>query len=420
MQEEPLPKDATSPVFLRPQFEFKLLRQMGLAAYGGSTFGECYAVALEMQEWDPFTWAEKWAELATTVETQGDQSSRAGHEISAREAYSRAANYFHAAEYYATIAGTEFVQYGERCSACFEKAMDHSQHHWEPVDIEADHRVYPCHFFAPDHSGHKRRTVVIIPGIESCAEEQYFYAGIAALKRGYNVFVFQGPGQAGMMRKHPESYLRNDYEVLLQDVLDVLYNREDVDPDHIAVMGNGLGGYFAARIAVFDRRVKALIANPPFINFHRVLLALIGSRARNIDFTVDDVYDLPDTILQNDMKLFVLSLCRRFGVRRLQELVGATLPYTIEEIVYRIECPTLVVRGEAAYPELEDQAMRFFDLIHSEDKTRVKVPALHVADSHDHVGNLPHLNQRVFDWLDERFDVHETDSGTQEEGDSTQ
>jgi len=405
MQEEPYSAEPSAPVFLRPQYEFKLLRQLGLSAYGGSTFGECYAVALEMQKWDPLSWVEKWAELAATVEEQGDRSAAAGHEISAGESYSRAANYYHAAEYYATIAGAEYAHFGEKCIASFEKAMSRASHHWESRELRANQHSYPCQFFAPDNTGSRRPTVVIIPGIESCAEEQYYYAGVAALRRGYNVFVFQGPGQAGMMRLHPEEFLRNDYEVPLQMVLDYLNEREDVDVDRIAVMGNGLGGYFAARVAVFDRRVKALIANPPFINFQRVLLALIGSRARNIDFTVDDVYDLPDTILQNDMKLFVLSLCRRFGVQRLQELLTATLPYSIEEMVYRITCPTLVVRGEAAYPELEDQAMRFFEMIRSEDKTRVKVPALHVADAHDHVGNLPHLNQRVFDWLDERFNM---------------
>ncbi|MDT8324302.1 MAG: hypothetical protein RRA94_09330, partial [Bacteroidota bacterium] len=215
--------------------------------------------------------------------------------------------------------------------------------------------------------------------------------------------VFQGPGQTVMMRIEPGSQLRHDYEVPLQEALDYLDTRTDVDHERIALLGSGIGSYFATRAAVFDPRVKALITNPPFVNLHRIFLALIGPRATKVDVALSDIHELPPSILRTEMKLFVINMCRRFGVSRLQELLHATRQYTSEELLYRVHCPVLSIYGDNAYPELESQAELFIAKIGSAEKQSIRIPSLHVADAHDHVGNIALLNQRVFDWLDELF-----------------
>ena len=386
-----------------PEFEFKLLRQLGLITYGGATFGECYEVALSMRTWDLEGWVGEWAGLAASVEERGNRALERGHSISAKESFLRATNYYHAAEYYALIAGGDHVTYGEQCAEVFAKTFPLLTHHAEAIAVEADGHSYPCYFFSPDDSGKARPTIMLVPGIESCGEEQYFYAAVSALRRGYNAFVFQGPGQTGMMRYDRQSHLRHDFEVPLQEALDYLAARKDVDDSRLALMGSGLGGYFASRVAVFDSRVKALIVNPPFVNLHRIFLALIGHRATKVDVSLNDIHELPTSVLRTDMKLFVLNMCRRFGVSRLQELIQATRQYTVEDLLYRIHCPALAVYGDAAYPELEDQARLFHEKIGSEDSECVSIPSIHVADAHDHVGNIALLNQTMFDWLDERF-----------------
>lgn len=403
MQDDTAFEHSHPPIVENPAFEFKLLRQLGLITYGGATFGECYSVALGMREWDLPGWIASWDTLARDVDRQGDIAIEHGHTISAKESYLRATNYYHAAEYYAIIAGTSHREYGMRCADCFEKAIPLLTHSAEVLSIQADSHTYPCYFFSPDDSGSPRPTVLLASGIESCGEEQYFYGAISALRRGYNVLVFQGPGQTGMMRIEPGSHLRHDYEVPLQEALDYLETRPDVDHSRIALLGSGIGGYFATRAAVFDPRVKALITNPPFVNINRVFLALIGQRATKVDVSLADIHELPDSILHTNMKLFVLNMCRRFGVDRLQELIQATRQYTSEDLLYRIHCPTLCVYGDDAYPELESQAELFMSKVGAQDRQSVRVPSLHVADAHDHVGNIALLNQRIFDWLDERF-----------------
>ncbi|MCB2205184.1 hypothetical protein KQI65_10575 [bacterium] len=403
MQDDSAFEQFPPPILENSAFETKLLRQLGLITYGGATFGECYSVAVTMTEWNLPGWVQSWEELAQTVEKAGDEALAKGHEVSAKESFLRATIYYHAAEYYALIGGEDFRREGMKSADCFEKAMPLLMHHAEIVSIPGDTHSYPCYFFAPDSSGKARPTIVLVPGIESSGEEQYFYAAISAVRRGFNAFVFQGPGQNGMMRMNAESHLRHDFEVPLKDALDYLETRTDVDNEQLVMLGSGLGGYFASRCAAFDSRIKALIVNPPFVNIHRVFLALIGQRATKVDVSLSDIHELPDSILPTTMKLFVLNMCRRFGVSRLQELIQATRQYSVEDLLYRIHCPVLCLYGDAAYPELEEQADMFVSRVTSEVKDSIRVPSIHVADAHDHVGNIALLNQMLFDWLEERF-----------------
>lgn len=242
---------------------------------------------------------------------------------------------------------------------------------------------------------------MLVPGIESCGEEQYFYHAVSALQRGYSVFIFQGPGQTGMLRVNPGSFLRHDFEVPLLVGVDYLEKRPDVDISTLAVVGSGLGSYFVSRLAVFDPRIKSLVVNPPFVDMHKIFISLLGPRATFVDFELDDLNELPETILRVPLKLFILNMCRRFGINRLQQFIRATEQYSINDRLYRIHCPTLCIKGDTAYHELEVQSQDFFDGISSENKVMKTVQSIHEADAHDHVSNLATLNQIIFDWLDE-------------------
>ena len=392
---------ANSMILTNPDFEFKLLRQFGLITYGGATFGECYKAARHMLNWDLPEWVQQWSQLAGEVEAAAEESLNRGHLISACEAFLRASNYYHAAEYYALIAAGDHVHFGLKCRDSFAKAMPLLSCHAEAIDLQSLGNTYPCYFFKPDASDTPRRTIMLVPGIESCGEEQYFYHAVSALQRGYSVFIFQGPGQTGMLRVNPGSFLRHDFEVPLLVGVDYLEKRPDVDISTLAVVGSGLGSYFVSRLAVFDPRIKSLVVNPPFVDMHKIFISLLGPRATFVDFELDDLNELPVTILRVPLKLFILNMCRRFGINRLQQFIRATEQYSINDRLYRIHCPTLCIKGDTAYHELEVQSQDFFDGISSENKVMKTVQSIHEADAHDHVSNLATLNQIIFDWLDE-------------------
>jgi 2,6-dihydroxypseudooxynicotine hydrolase len=69
--------------------------------------------------------------------------------------------------------------------------------------------------------------------------------------------VFDGPGQG---EGEYDFAIRGDYEVAVKAVVDYVMTRSDVDTSRIGLWGVSLGGYYAARAAAFERRVKACIA----------------------------------------------------------------------------------------------------------------------------------------------------------------
>jgi pimeloyl-ACP methyl ester carboxylesterase len=398
-----LSNTAFTDILSHPDFEFKLFRQLGLANYGASTFGECFSVAIRMQMWDLPGWVRGWSQLAADVLQQADESLKKGHFNSASDELLRAANYFHMAEYYAIISEGDNVFFGLKSQECLQNALVFLPWKSEAIELNANGKVYPGYFLCPDDTGKARPTVVVVPGIESSGEEQYFYHGISALGRGYNVLLFQGPGQAGVLRIDPASRVQPDYEIPLQLALDFLHDRTEVDEDRVALIGNGLGSYFATRVAAFDPRVKALIVNPPYVNLHRLFTEIIGHRAMIVDVDYHALNELPPSLMRSDIKLLVLNMCRRFGVTHLQALVRATEAYKVEDLLYRIHCPALCVLGDKSGVEMVRQSEQFYASIRSETKTLVSIANLHEADAYNHFSNLPRLNETIFDWLDDRF-----------------
>ena len=51
----------------------------------------------------------------------------------------------------------------------------------------------------------RRPTLVGVGGFDSSAEELYFHLGAPGAERGWNVFVFDGPGQPGCMRAQSDA-----------------------------------------------------------------------------------------------------------------------------------------------------------------------------------------------------------------------
>jgi len=67
------------------------------------------------------------------------------------------------------------------------------------------------------------------------------------------------PGQGESLRLRG-LYARHDYEVPGRAAYDYVAARPEVDPRKVAVMGYSFGGYYAARIAAFEKRYAAGVA----------------------------------------------------------------------------------------------------------------------------------------------------------------
>jgi 2,6-dihydroxypseudooxynicotine hydrolase len=114
-------------------------------------------------------------------------------------------------------------------------------------------------------AGHLRRPagitrpplVLLIAGLDSTKEE-FFAAENVFLARGMATFSLDGPGQGEAARA---LRIRPDFEAPVAAVLDVLCERPDLDGTRVGMLGVSLGGYYAARAAAFEPRVRAVVVS---------------------------------------------------------------------------------------------------------------------------------------------------------------
>ena len=87
-------------IFKDEHFSFELIRAMGYAVYNGADIGECITTATGIRDGDMDSWYREWRRTADRVAAIGQRCQESGRDVSAREAWLRASNYYRAAEFF--------------------------------------------------------------------------------------------------------------------------------------------------------------------------------------------------------------------------------------------------------------------------------------------------------------------------------
>jgi pimeloyl-ACP methyl ester carboxylesterase len=137
----------------------------------------------------------------------------------------------------------------------------------EAVSIAYEGTTLPGYLFLVDDSGTPRPTVIYTNGYDFTAEEAYSAIAAAALRCGYNVLAFDGPGQGAALREQ-KLVFQPDWEAVSTPVIDYARTRPEIAADKIVLFGYSMGGYLIARAAAFDQRIAALILDDGIYDFH--------------------------------------------------------------------------------------------------------------------------------------------------------
>jgi hypothetical protein len=118
----------------------------------------------------------------------------------------------------------------------------------------------PGYLFRPSTSQDQRRTLIMNNGSDPITS---IWPPVSAggVARGYNVLVFDGPGQQSMLFERNIPF-RHDWEQVITPVVDFLLARPDVDPAGIVLYGISQAGYWVPRALAFEHRIAAAIADP--------------------------------------------------------------------------------------------------------------------------------------------------------------
>jgi len=115
--------------------------------------------------------------------------------------------------------------------------------------------------------GKKKDTILLHGGNDSYMEE-LFFPMLYFSEQGFDVYLFEGPGQGGVMRIQRKRFTYQ-WEKPVAAVLDYF------KLDSVTIIGASLGGMLAPRAAAYEKRIKRVIAWSIFPNFFSVLLGMI-------------------------------------------------------------------------------------------------------------------------------------------------
>jgi pimeloyl-ACP methyl ester carboxylesterase len=388
-------------------FDSYFTRVMGRGNYGGSAVGECYETASRIVDEDFKSFTDAWEVTAKRVEAIGWDCLSKGHKVSARDAFLRAITYWGATTMYASPFDLRLRTSYERERVCFREAAKLFDPQIEIVNIPYENgRTLPGYFIPGSPKGEKRQTVLVLGGGDSALEELYGVVPVGAQRRGYNVLMFEIPGQKAMFFDNPDLFFRYDAEVPIGYVVDYVISRTEVDSNKIALIGASFGGYFAPRAAAFEKRLAAVIALPLFSDIQAGFMEVIGldptkPYPRDLESHLDMSNSLVKALAKSDVRMR-----SGYANKTIAEFLDGMKAFSIVGLEKNITCPLLILAGESEFnPERAEKEKIQWQKVMNHPKSEARiVTSAEGGGGHSLVNNLLLKNQIEFDWLDDVLD----------------
>jgi alpha-beta hydrolase superfamily lysophospholipase len=246
-------------------------------------------------------------------------------------------------------------------------------------------------------------TIVVHGGFDSYGEELYPFARSIS-DAGYDTVLFEGPGQGGVIRRQG-IHFTTEWERPVEAVLD------HFALDDVTLLGISLGGYLAPRAAVFEPRIRrvvafdvcwdlfeaALSASPPLLR--RILRSLLALRADS----------LLDRLMTRQMQRDPLT---RWAVEHGTYVMGVERPsaymrrmqdFTTRHISDRVTQDFLLLAGSHDhYMPIGHYHRQARALTNVRSFTGRIFTAEESAHTHCQVGNLGLALRVILDWVEER------------------
>ncbi len=254
-------------LFADADFDYETRIVLGAAAAGIGDVGLVLAALDRITGGDSQSWFDAWTGTAADLAARGSEALRHGYPQTASWAFLAAAEYYAKALVFVDGLADQSVllpTFREHRS-CWEQVVDASQGRFVRVQVPYEDTTLPGYLLRPDGTGAARPTLVMTNGSDGSLPGLLGYGGAEALRRGWNVFVFDGPGQQSMLFERGVPF-RYDWEAVLTPVIDALAKRPDVDASALTGYGISQGGYWITRAVAFERRLVAAVADPGVVD----------------------------------------------------------------------------------------------------------------------------------------------------------
>ncbi len=396
----------TPHLFVNPLFEFTFQIGLGRAYHSAGNPGKILYIAGQTDDGDFDSAFKAFKDAGDEARAQAEASLEKKHTVSALEAYQWAQNYYDCATYFADGSKdpSQFEPTWELHYDCWLKSLELFEPAGEAVSIPYEKTELRGFFFKAANDGKKRPLLIMTNGSDGSLLDMYTLGGAAALKRGYNVLVYDGPGQGYALWKQ-KLYFRADWEKVLTPVVDFAVKRADVDSRRIAAIGVSQGGYWVPRACAFERRITAMVADPGVVDVSTAWLEKLPEGLKQLlNNDQKDAFDAEMAKMSDSPVGALLRFrMRPYGFASPFDAYKAVQNYHLRDLAREIHCATLITapQNEEFWP---GQAKQLNELLNT---TRVVVPftVSDGADLHCEPKALGLRDARIFDWLDETLEA---------------
>jgi pimeloyl-ACP methyl ester carboxylesterase len=359
----------------------------------------------------------------------GDQlaaaASATSSPVSKRQRLQRAAMYATLQTFFVlgTSAPDRELGIAQVCQDRFDQAAALFQPPADRFTVSTSYGEVPGYFFRPADNDDSRPTMILSNGSDGQNIEMLAFGIIAGLQRGYNIAIFEGPGQMLNLFDRQIPFTPN-WDEVVGAVYDWVKDQKGVSK--VGLVGISFGGMLCARAAAKVRGLAAVVLEPGAYRdadlwqdqeavrtvrealtlppeqqqaarqkLNTEYLGIIPSLPKETQFNIakrGEIYNIQTMLDARAGK----PTSDYFGV------IEAILQFDFQQDYEQITIPTMITenQGDIFFAEQGAQAFKYLTNVPDDQKVLQSFTVEQGTQLHDQPNGPTSAQEDIFDWLD--------------------
>ncbi|KAF1299282.1 dipeptidyl aminopeptidase [Enterococcus sp. JM4C] len=380
------------------EFEFETTRLLWYTPSGGSDYGEVATTAEKIKDGDYESWYQEWAKFAGVLEQRATDFTS---QHSKANSYLRASRYYQAAEFFLAPSDPRKLKVYQKSIDLFYQGLALKETNYIMEDIDYKNAKMRTVFFRT--TGESKGTLFVCGGFDALLEELYFTNVKAGLAEGYDVVLYEGPGQSDMIRKYKLSF-EADWDQPTKKVVDFYCEKYQLAGPKIGI-GLSLGGLLMARAASKDQTLfdKIVLYNyfPAMVDSFKSSMPKFLHRSfeNGLPQLLEKICSL--YISHNKFLNWQIEHAKwTFGEESLNNLLKTCRAFNEEIATEKLTTDTLILLAENENYYNYQYGLDFYEKIPAENKKLILYNKTNFSsDLHCQNGAAYDSNDQIFEWL---------------------